>query len=142
MLHQIEIERATNGWILRIPREGDDEQPTADVTLHADDPGDDDPGDSLADPGSKASWAELLRQLTDALGPGYNKWGRREIHVDLRPGHKCDTEADVGWFLREVAGLSAPPAALAASITASIEAAHGEAIWTVTTPPIAGEVGE
>jgi hypothetical protein len=50
----------------------------------------------------KTGWAGFLRTLTEMYGPGYNKYGKEEVTIDIRPGRKCETADEVEWFLKDL----------------------------------------
>lgn len=82
------VKYATNGVVIEV---SSPDEPEVDTMVYQDD------GDN-----EKKGWAAFLRQLTEMYGPGYNKWGKEEITIDIRPGHKCDTSDDVAWFLEDL----------------------------------------
>lgn len=49
----------------------------------------------------KEAWQGFLYNLTEHYGPQYNKWGKDEIRIDIRPGRKCDFKDDLTWFLKD-----------------------------------------
>lgn len=87
MITTFKVTTALNGSVIETTVDGEEPE----TTVYQETDGD-----------SKVGWAAFLRTLTDMHGPCYNKWGKEEITICIRPGHKCELADDVEWFLTDL----------------------------------------
>ena len=86
---KLEIEAVSNGYILRCL--DDDEHDTPPVTSVFGN------GDDLPD---ARTFADLLHEIRDLIGPADSRYDPERVYIELRPGDKYEPPKD-GWTLTE-----------------------------------------